>query len=136
MRIKTLGAIGALISTAMLGGCATQSSSFGCDKVAGDGLGCASVMQTYDVTNHQAGGEVSQDKVNAPKLDTKSKRYSVNAPLPGDPVRFGEQIQRIWIAPFVDQEGIYHEPSYIYMVLTPSHWIGVPVKAVQQENQS
>ena len=130
MKYKYFSSIATLASVEMLGGCAAGNSSFSCDKVAGNGLGCASVMQTYELTNHQQMPSKAKQKA-AQQSPIKPQKYSLKAPLPGDPVRFSEQIQRIWIAPFEDSKGIYHEPSYIYMVLKPSHWAGLPVKAVR-----
>ena len=37
-------------------------------------------------------------------------------------LRTGETIARIWIAPFVDAGGIYHEASWVRAVLEPAGW--------------
>ena len=37
-------------------------------------------------------------------------------------LRTGEVVARIWIAPFVDADGIYREASYIRVVLEPAGW--------------
>ena len=39
-----------------------------------------------------------------------------------DDLRTGEVVARIWIAPFVDADGIYREASYIRVVLEPAGW--------------
>ncbi len=39
-----------------------------------------------------------------------------------DDLRSGEVVARIWIAPFVDADGIYREASYIRVVLEPAGW--------------
>ena len=39
-----------------------------------------------------------------------------------DGLRTGEVVARIWIAPFVDADGIYREASYIRVVLEPAGW--------------
>jgi len=39
-----------------------------------------------------------------------------------DSLRTKERIARIWIAPFVDAEGIYREGHWVRTVLEPSRW--------------
>ena len=39
-----------------------------------------------------------------------------------DDLRTGEVVARIWIAPFVDAEGVYREASHIRVVLEPAGW--------------
>ena len=39
-----------------------------------------------------------------------------------DDLRTGEVVARIWIAPFVDANGVYREASYIRVVLEPAGW--------------
>ena len=37
-------------------------------------------------------------------------------------LRTGEVVARIWIAPFVDADGVYREASWIRVVLEPAGW--------------
>ena len=39
-----------------------------------------------------------------------------------DDLRTGEVVARIWIAPFVDADGVYREASHIRVVLEPAGW--------------
>ena len=39
-----------------------------------------------------------------------------------DSARTAEVIGRIWIAPYVDAEGVYHEASWVRAVLKPAAW--------------
>ena len=39
-----------------------------------------------------------------------------------DDLRTGEVVARIWIAPFVDADGVYREASHVRVVLEPSGW--------------
>ena len=45
---------------------------------------------------------------------------------PGNPdaddLRTGERVARIWIAPFVDANGIYREAAHVRVVLEPAGW--------------
>ena len=45
------------------------------------------------------------------------------APLPAaDGLRTGETVARIWIAPFVDADGVYHEEAWVRTVIDPAGW--------------
>ena len=39
-----------------------------------------------------------------------------------DNLRTGEVVARIWIAPFVDADGVYREASHVLVVLEPAGW--------------
>ncbi len=39
-----------------------------------------------------------------------------------DDLRNGEVVARIWIAPFVDADGVYREASHVRVVLEPAGW--------------
>ena len=39
-----------------------------------------------------------------------------------DTLRTGETVARIWIAPFVDADGVYREASHVRVVLEPAGW--------------
>ena len=39
-----------------------------------------------------------------------------------DALRTGEVVARIWIAPFVDEDGIYREGAYVRAVIAPAAW--------------
>ena len=39
-----------------------------------------------------------------------------------DDLRTGEVVARIWIAPFVDGDGVYREASHVRVVLEPAGW--------------
>ena len=41
---------------------------------------------------------------------------------PGDDLREAEVVGRIWIAPFVDGDGIYREGAYVRLVIAPARW--------------
>ena len=44
-----------------------------------------------------------------------------DGPEAGD-LRTGEVVARIWIAPFVDADGVYREAAYVRAVLAPAAW--------------
>jgi conjugal transfer pilus assembly protein TraV len=45
-----------------------------------------------------------------------------NAPSSGTPLRTPERVLRIWMAPFMDQEGDLHDQRYVYVTVTPGQW--------------
>ena len=40
----------------------------------------------------------------------------------GENLRLPEVVGRIWIAPYVDDKGVYHEASWVRIVLQPARW--------------
>ncbi|HDT4319739.1 TPA: type IV conjugative transfer system lipoprotein TraV [Klebsiella aerogenes] len=38
------------------------------------------------------------------------------------PLRKGEQTTSLWIAPYVDSDDVYHQPTTVLFVVTPSAW--------------
>ena len=42
--------------------------------------------------------------------------------VPGKGLRTGEVIGRVWIAPFVDADGVYREAAHVRVVLEPAGW--------------
>ena len=40
----------------------------------------------------------------------------------GNELRIGEVVARIWIAPFVDANGVYREAAHVRVVLEPAGW--------------
>ena len=54
-----------------------------------------------------------------PPADTAALSAS---PAPAGDLRTGEAIGRIWIAPFVDANGVYREAAHVRVVLEPAGW--------------
>ncbi len=38
------------------------------------------------------------------------------------PLRVGEQTAALWIAPYIDRQDIYHQPSGVFFVIKPAAW--------------
>ncbi|MCY3829146.1 MAG: TraV family lipoprotein [Rhodospirillaceae bacterium] len=57
-----------------------------------------------------------------PAETTQGEAASGDADPPTDDLRTGEVVARIWIAPFVDADGIYREGAYVRVVLEPAGW--------------
>ena len=67
-----------------------------------------------------AGAEPGADDATAAALAAEP------GPSQGNPdaadLRTGEAVARIWIAPFVDADGIYREAAWVRVVLEPAGW--------------
>jgi len=48
------------------------------------------------------------------------------------PIRSNEKIQQIWIGPYEDTNGNYHEAAYVYAVVKKGRWIGNPISAITE----
>ena len=121
---------------ALLSGCAGMNSKFGCPyKDIGGCRSMGEVNQSIN-TGQYAGGTYHPGKTDSGGVTvTQSPSgMGIPTPQPGQPVRFGETVQRVWIAPYEDKNDNYHEPAYVFTVLQHSHWIGMPVKAIQKDN--
>lgn len=54
-----------------------------------------------------------------------SQTFRSPATLPGNyprPLRKGEETASLWIAPYIDAEDVYHQPTTVLFVVTPSAW--------------
>ncbi|EBV8416543.1 type IV conjugative transfer system protein TraV [Salmonella enterica subsp. enterica serovar Oranienburg] len=47
---------------------------------------------------------------------------TVSPVVPPRPLRTGEQTAALWIAPYIDSQDIYHQPSGVFFVIKPSAW--------------
>ena len=52
-------------------------------------------------------------------LSLQAKQTKTRVPLKAQPP-LGSRVQRLWIAPFVDEQGYYHEANVIYTAVTPT----------------
>ena len=91
----------------VLGGCA--SAKFACDKPGEPG--CKSVADVYRERHvHE------RPRVEAPEGWPETIR-------PGRPLRSGERILRVWVAPWVDADGDFHDQAYLYLVVDHGRWL-------------
>lgn len=128
-----------LVSIGMLSGCTGMNGKFGCDAKAGDSCTPVSVVNRNAVAGDYDNVDNGSGNSNDASTQTfgyasKDTGYNVTTPVPGEPVRFGETVQRVWIAPYKDSSHNFHEPSYVYTVLNKAHWIGVPQKSITDDS--
>lgn len=43
--------------------------------------------------------------------------------LSASPLRKVDQIARLWIAPYIDNQDVYHHAGWVEFVASPSHWV-------------
>lgn len=124
-----------LLISFLLASCAGVNSQFGCNKVGGKGVGCASLDTVNQMADAGAfnGSDPLPSTVrdNTPAPDPMMTGYQGVTPSAGEPLRYGESVQNIWIAPFVDTTGNYHWPQMVSVVVQKGHWVGEPVAAIQ-----
>lgn len=137
-KLKTLLSFIAISSAALLSGCAGTKTNFDCNNVGGI-QGCATLGHVNRMADR---GDFNRSSSSAPPTsnntpNTKPTGYflktpGVDTPSSGEPLRFGETMQNVWIAPYVTKDNSYMWASMASIIITPGHWIGEPVSAISQ----
>ena len=124
---KIISRVCAGLLPVFLAGCSGMSGKFDCNVSSGGR--CAPMSQINKMANQGTfqGGEYHQTNT---KQSGEVYGYPLNT-FAGAPVRSNESIQQIWIGPYEDMAGNYHEPSYVYTVVKKGAWIGDPVGVIQ-----
>jgi len=117
---------------ALLAGCAgTMSGLDGQGKFsckAPDGIACASLAGVYAnaLQNNLPGQGPREmtDKAAAVESTGDTGRSSITRAVPssGEPIRSAQEVRRIWLAPWEDDEEVLHDQSYVYFVVDPGRW--------------
>jgi len=58
-------------------------------------------------------------------LPVAASTFTSPATIPGNyprPLRKGEQIASLWVAPYIDSDDVYHQSTTVLFVVTPSAW--------------
>lgn len=115
-----------VITIFSLSSCTTMNAQFDCPNQAG--VSCQSLDQiNRRVDNGEIKGRMSsatgtlyamprQEEFSSAEFLSKKSNLQI-------PLRSRERIQRVWIAPYEDSEGNYHEASVLYEVVQGSHWM-------------
>lgn len=111
----------------ILGGCASNLSGvdggrqFACK--APDGVTCSSLSGVYAnaVANNLPAQrtDAKGDQRDEPRLG----RVVGRAPSSGEPIRSQPKVLRMWIAPWEDADGDFHDQSYVYVLADPGRWV-------------
>jgi len=114
-------------------GCAEMNSQFDCPMKGG--VSCASLDEVNARVDRGEIGTSENTSIHT-SMVVRTQYMRAMPSIKGsshERKRIGETVQNIWIAPFEDSAGNYHEESDIYTVIKPGAWIGYPVKAANNE---
>ncbi len=89
-----------------------------------------SVTATTPSGSRPAAPALPEQKLLAPRpLFTAAREVKTVVPVssvtpvtPPRPLRTGEQTAALWIAPYIDNQDVYHQPSSVFFVIKPSAW--------------
>lgn len=112
-----------LMTQVFLGGCSKLNQDFDCP--APNGGTCKRMDQVYEMVNGKDGE--SKDRLAV----APSRNPMIVEGHPGDPLRYGEGVMRLWIAPYEDTDGNYHQANQVYSVVREGHWIQNPPVATK-----
>ena len=118
-----------IFCTLFLSGCAGMNSSFDCD--VGSGGKCVPMHHINKMANYGAFTEKSLKANNLKPTEVKDMgaKQKIYGTLP---IRSNEEIQQIWIGPYEDANGNYHEASSVYSVIKKGRWSSDPVAATTE----
>lgn len=116
-----------------LSACASMNSHFDCPNQAG--VNCKSldrIDRMIDAGDIRGQTQTIKEDIKIAPVAEVADNTTVKSCCPrtscrsDPPIRYGETIQRIWIAPYEDTEGNYHSDSLIYAVMKGGYWAKVP----------
>lgn len=115
--------VGSVVLMGFFSGCAVK---YGCP--APEGVTCKSISEVYAKSRGQekaAGDRGKTESVKEHVLPTPGPRHP--APDSAVPLRSAPKVLRVWIAPWIDEEGDLHQEGHLYMVIHSGAWaIGAP----------
>ena len=120
--MKKLTLLTALVSSALLTGCfsvtglTNAESDFACSPDLTPN--CQSLSATHDKVNQTLGHTTPiVVTTNGAPVD----RLAIDSPLV-TPKRAPEKILRIWVAPFIDEEGDLHDQHFLFTTVYRARW--------------
>lgn len=115
-----------------LTGCASMNADFECKMKPG--VKCTGLD---DINKMVDQGKLGNKRTVNEKADANAfGNFSTPFPMTikaGEPLRYGEQVIQVWIAPYEDTGDYYHQQSYLNVIAKTGHWIGDPVSAKEIE---
>ncbi|HBS5458284.1 TPA: type IV conjugative transfer system lipoprotein TraV [Klebsiella pneumoniae] len=131
-----------LLGTLLLSGCAGTNTEFECNATTSDT--CMTMEQANEKAKKlEQSSEAKPVAASLPRLAEGNFRtmpvQTVTATTPSGsrpavtahpeqkllaprPLRTGEQTAALWIAPYIDNQDVYHQPSSVFFVIKPSAW--------------
>lgn len=115
-----------------LSGCVGMNSKFDCNVSSGGR--CAPMHQIHKLADQGVFNDGSDRKLigNSRITNFDSPQGYPLASFVGKPMRSAESIQQIWLGPYEDANGNYHEPAYIYAVVKKGSWLSEEKEMVQE----
>lgn len=107
-----------MLSIMMLGGCAEMNSKFDCPMKPG--VRCESLDQVNARVDGSELGSASAPSYS--QIVTTDSYTTMEENSYQVPFRSKEKIVHIWIAPYVDKDGNYHDGNNVYSVRKASKW--------------
>lgn len=110
-----------VLAVAVLAGCAARYSC-----PAPKGVSCKPISEVYRST--LGNGATPKAAKNAPAPSTSAKPPGPTALAENQsPIRSAPKILKVWISPWIDDEGDLHQEGYVYVVVDHGAWaFGVP----------
>lgn len=119
-KTRYLKTISILALSANISACSLASKGFDCkyDK----GVGCKSITEVNQmVDNGQLKGRTDK-KLSNPIITSSQCLNPIALNSQGMIQRVQEEQLRVWIAPYQDGQGDFHEASLIHTVIKPGSW--------------
>lgn len=117
-----------------LGGCVGMNGKFDCNVNSGGR--CAPMHQIHNLADQGIFNDALDQKQFKNIENSNLVRFQTPQGYPldhlvGKPIRSAETIQQIWIGPYEDASGNYHEPAYIYAVVKKGSWLSEEKEVIQ-----
>lgn len=109
-----------IVSLSILTGCASLNSEFNCP--AKKGIGCKSIQEVNELVND---GVLDNNLIKTSKTPkTKNSAPSFfSIGMKGKPARSRDKVLSIWLAPYEDANGNYHDASTVHTVIQDGAWL-------------
>jgi conjugal transfer pilus assembly protein TraV len=119
-RSRKLLTLGLMIGcSAMLSGCGELNSQFSCPMKPG--VTCQSLDQVNTLVDQ---GKLAAVKPTLTPAQSADPVWTVNMHYSSDEAvnRSPEQVMRLWVAPYQDNQGNYFSSTHVYHVIQSGHW--------------
>lgn len=130
MKKDTRPALLSLSLAVLLNGCAAGHNSFDCGHTSQ-----ARCKPLHAIDRDVDAGERSKQTAKSEITSSRTKLgYPVSGVDHGQPLRYGEIVQRVWMAPYIDLNDVYHQPQVMYAVVKPAHWAGARTQTLRRSD--
>lgn len=122
---KSLKVVFILALAISISACSIYSKDFDCKYEKG--VGCKSISEVNHMVDKRQLKSAVEDKTLPVPLHAshEAKRQSSNPIVMSDQSmiqRVQEEHLRVWVAPYQDEQGNFHEASVVHTVIKPGYW--------------